>query len=77
MTPPKRIATVAEAFEALGGYPGVMRITKANRTTVAWWKVKGQFPAKWCLTIAAALAERGREADPAIYGQIGESEAAE
>jgi hypothetical protein len=76
MTPPKRIATVAAAFDALGGYPGIGRITGAKVTTICWWKVKNRFPAKFTLKIDASLRERGYEADPAIYGQVAESEAA-
>lgn len=68
------ITTVDEVIEALGGVPGVIKLTAQTtepRTpqAISNWRGLGRIAADWFFLMNAELATRGLSADPELWGQ--------
>jgi hypothetical protein len=63
-----RIQTTVDVIEFLGGNAAVGEITGTKPKSVWAWRKFDNFPPKTYLIMKAALAARGVEAPPALWG---------
>lgn len=63
------LSTIDEVFEAVGG-PSAARVISGVKSESAPfnWKARGRIPTEHFLVFSEALRERGKEADPALFG---------
>ena len=67
-TPNKRLDTVAEVIEALGGSNAVRRLTGVKSTQAVWnWGDRASFPSDLYVLMTEALAAKGFVATPTLW----------
>jgi hypothetical protein len=68
--PRTSLETAAEVFEALGGNPGVRRLTGCTYQQASNWRARGAFPTDTFLIFDQALKRKrkGYRAPPALWG---------
>lgn len=64
----KTLRTVEDIIKALGGVPGVSRVTGANDRAVMMWRFKGVIPAKMYVLVNDALWKKDCVADRSAFG---------
>lgn len=65
----KRVQTVEEVIEKLGGAKAIAQLTRAKSPSVVpTWKYRNKFPAKTFLQINKALKARGMCAPDELWG---------
>jgi hypothetical protein len=73
----KRLRTVDEVVEVLGGLDGVCELTEANLKQAWHWVGRaGQFPAQYYVVMTRSLRRRGYEAPARLWNQKGVKDAA-
>jgi hypothetical protein len=74
----KRLRTVDQVMEVLGGLEGVCELGFADNPKQAWHWVgrAGQFPANTYVVMTRALRRRGYEAPARLWNQKGVKDAA-
>ena len=73
----KRLRTVAQVFEALGGVAKVAEITDSNfKQAWSWLGVADQFPANTYVVLQRTLKQRGYEAPARLWAMKGLKKAA-
>jgi hypothetical protein len=61
--------SVAEVIDAVGGPIAACNLVGIKSGSApSNWKARGKIPSEHFLVFTAALRERGKEADPAIFG---------
>lgn len=63
------LTTVDEVIEAMGGGSACASLAGVGRAAVSNWRERGRFPSDLLFLFSGALAEKGKEADPALFGQ--------
>jgi hypothetical protein len=64
----KKLHTVADVFEALGGNGGLETITGSKPSAISMWKKAGKFPSRTYVTMIAALHAIGKTAPDTLWG---------
>jgi hypothetical protein len=73
----KRLRTVDQVVEVLGGLGGLCRLTGANFKQAWHWTGRaGQFPAQYYVVMTRALRRRGYEAPARLWAMKGVKDAA-
>lgn len=62
------LRTVESIIEALGGTSAVAELSGVGLSAVSNWKKRGRIPSEKFLMFKEALAMRGDEADPVLFG---------
>lgn len=63
----KRLISVAEVIDALGGPTETGRITGDTVQAVVMWRVRGNFAPATYVAITSALAKIGKTAPPSLW----------
>lgn len=62
------ITSVDQMIDALGGTTAAADLAGIDKRVVSNWRARKRVPAEYFLTLSQALADLGKEADPAIFG---------
>lgn len=63
------ISTIDGVYGALGGVPGVTRMTKRSPQALSNWQAQGRIAANFFFLMNSELERQGVSADPALWGQ--------
>ena len=66
---PRRLTTVPEVLDVLGGITAVADLTGTKRSAVSMWRTLNKFPANRYLLMVRVLEQRGYTAPPSLWGQ--------
>jgi hypothetical protein len=66
----KRLSTIHEVLDHLGGNAEVARLLECGQAAVSNWRMDGRAPAKYAYALHTALMERGLVGEPEVLGQI-------
>ena len=69
------ISTVDGMIEALGGNTAVAALTGRGSSAVSNWRKRGRVPAELSRVVERALAERGEQVAPSLFGMAETAEA--
>jgi hypothetical protein len=64
------LRTTEDVLNALGGYPGMIGLTRRPYKRVWDWVEGGQFPSKYHALMTFELSKRRLRARPSLWGQV-------
>jgi DNA-binding transcriptional regulator YdaS (Cro superfamily) len=63
-----RLATVDDVIEAVGGTAAAAALAGVKPPAASNWRARGRIPPGKSMIFAEALKQRGKEANPSVFG---------